>query len=94
MRNRNLYIILLFVGVLFVVVGFNFMFYPYKKPKEVVVYNNLIKSKMATEELKDIYIESEKRALKTTFYNNFYDAVKNAKYGPTSFVGKTYTLWT
>ena len=88
MRNRNLYIILLFVGVLFVVVGFNFMFYPYKKLKEVVVYNNLIKSKMATEELKDIYIESEKRDLKTTFYNNFYDAVKNAKYGPTSFVGK------
>ena len=79
MGNKKLYIILLFVGTLFVVVGFNFMFYPYKKPKEVVVYNSLIKSKMATEELKDIYLESEKRALKTTFYSDFYDAVENAK---------------
>lgn len=87
-KNKKLYITLLFSGMLFVVVGFNLMYFPYKKPTKVITYNTSYNTKIDMEELQQIYLESEKKLLKTTFYSDFYEAVENAKKGPTSFIGK------
>ncbi len=85
-KEDKIRLVLLFVGTLFVLVGFNLM--GYTKPIKVVAYNTSLNTKIEIDELQRIYLESEKKALKTTFYSDFYEAVKNAKYGPTSFTGK------
>ncbi len=88
MKNNNLQVILTFVAGLLIVIGLDILYIPSSSTKTIETKSITNDKALSIEQMKDNYFVLEKKTLETTFYSDFYDAVKNAKYGPTSFKGK------
>ena len=77
-------------GILFVSVGIVMAFSLDNGVLKSVprVSNNNLNKSISSKELVNTFQELDKSLLEPVMYNNFVDAINNAKYYPTSFVGK------
>ncbi len=87
MKLRNSKIICIISGFLLLILGLNLIYITPNKTKTIKILNPNIDKKLSVNDFQNSYFTLEKRTLETTFYNNFSDAVKNAKYKVTSFKG-------
>ncbi|HPE15310.1 MAG TPA: 3D domain-containing protein [Bacilli bacterium] len=87
---NSMIVICVFYGLLLIVVGYDIILFVPTSIKENIVENTTISSTVSKEVLKENYISLKKRSqsLSSVFYDNFFDAVKNAEEGITSFNGK------
>lgn len=79
-----------FSGILFICAGVIMLFSldnSVLKETDKVTNNNLGKS-ISSKELVNTFQELDKRTIEPVMYNDFVDAINNARYYPTSFVGK------